>query len=165
ADARGVPPAADVEALEEVRVTAQPVGAQEAAADLPQHLGEALLVPVLVAGPDAAVGVVAGVGWIEEEEGVGPVVLLDDLLVVGTADAHGLEARRPALELVDEARLDADVPVRHRPAPELVEREADEVGEAVEAVDLVVRGLRLVELAEVGLVPDPLLAAQPIELL
>ena len=165
ADARGVPPAPDVEALEQLRVPAQPVGAQELPADRPQHLGEAGLVPVLVAGAHPAVGVVAGVGRVEEEEGVGPVELLDDLLVVGAAHPDVLEPRGVPLELVHEAGLDAHQLVGQRAAPQLVEREPDQVGEAVEALQLVVRGIGLVELAEVRLVPDPLLAPQPGELL
>src|SRR5690606_1676992 len=82
ADARGVSPAADVEALEQLLVAAQSVGAQELAADLPQHLRKAGFVPLAMTGPGTNVGVVAGVGWVEEEEGVGTIELVDDLLVV-----------------------------------------------------------------------------------
>ncbi len=88
----------------------------------------------------------------EEEEGVGPVELLDDLLVVGAANAHVLEPQGVPLALVHEAGLGPDQLVGQRAATQLVEREPDQVGESVEALQLVVGGIELVELAEVRLV-------------
>ena len=162
AHAGRVPPALDVEALEELGGAVRPgaVGDEEAAVDAAQHLGEAPLVPVVVAD----LGLVAGVGRIEEEERVPGVELVDDVLVVGAADDDVFQPRRELLEPLDEPRLHAGVLVRHRAAPELVEREVREVGEAVKAVDLVLR-LRLVELPEAIGVPDPGLALEALELL
>jgi len=118
-----------------------------------------------VAGPGANIGVVAGVGRVEEEEGVGAVELVDDLLVVGVAHPHLAQAWSVPLQLVDEAGLHADVLVGHRPAPQLVEREARQVGEAVEALQVVVGHGGLLELAEMDLVADPLLAPKRRDLL
>ena len=116
-------------------------------------------------GPGADVGVVAGIGRVEEEEGVRPVELVDDLLVVGVAYPHLAQAWGVALQLVDEAGLHADVLVGHRSAPKLVERESRQVGEAVEALEVVVGNRGLLELAKVSLVADPFLAPQRGDLL